>query len=488
MSADFQVGWQFLRRAERRAAASFGGAARLQVILLLAGVLGLDSADKATVSAVASDLKTAFGIDNADIGLLVAATSFIGAIFTLPLGVLVDRISRRRLLVWAIALWTAAMIVSGFANSFLFLLLTRIFLGAVTSAAAPAVASLTGDFFRPRDRASVYGTILAGELAGSGFGFLVGGEVASWLGWRWSFCLMAVPSVILTWATWRFLPEPARGGQSWIDIDQESEGELQRTHGAHGESGRTGEMQAMVRRAGAQPRDDLVLRQDPTRQSLWWAIRYLFRIPTYLLLVIASALGYFFFAGVRAFGMIYLTDHWAISRPLLSALVMVVGLGAVVGVVAGGQISGWLMRRGRLDARIVVPGVALLFAVLFIGPAIWTRSVVLGVALLALGAGALAAANAPFDAARLDIVHPRLWGRAEAGRTALRAALEGGAPILFGVMSNVLGGGERGLEWTYLVMLIPVLAAASLAIPARRTYPRDVATAAASVEATGTRR
>jgi hypothetical protein len=67
---------------------------------------------------------------------------------------------------------------------------------------------------------------------------------------------------------------------------------------------------------------------------------------------------------------------------------------------------------------------------------------------------------------------------------AIRAALQGGAPIVFGWVSGMLGGGDRGLEWTYLLMLIPVLAAASLAIPARHTYLRDVATAAASVKAT----
>jgi hypothetical protein len=51
-------------------------------------------------------------------------------------------------------------------------------------------------------------------------------------------------------------------------------------------------------------------------------------------------------------------------------------------------------------------------------------------------------------------------------------------------MSGWLGGGDAGLMWTFLIMLAPMLVAASLALPGRRTYPRDVATAAASVEAT----
>jgi hypothetical protein len=51
------------------------------------------------------------------------------------------------------------------------------------------------------------------------------------------------------------------------------------------------------------------------------------------------------------------------------------------------------------------------------------------------------------------------------------------------VISGWLGGGETGFKWAYLLMLIPMLAAASLAIPARHTYLRDVATAAASARA-----
>ena len=133
-----------VKRATRKLVAQAGGPARLQVMLLLGSVLSLDTADKAAVSAVAGSLKDAFHINNTHIGLLVACVSFVGAAFTLPFGVLVDRVHRQRLLLVAIALWTVAMVISGTATSFSYLLVTRLFLGAVTAAAAPAVASLVG--------------------------------------------------------------------------------------------------------------------------------------------------------------------------------------------------------------------------------------------------------------------------------------------------------------------------------------------------------
>ena len=67
---------------------------------------------------------------------------------------------------------------------------------------------------------------------------------------------------------------------------------------------------------------------------------------------------------------------------------------------------------------------------------------------------------------------------------ALRSAFEGGAPLLFGAMSGWLGGGGQGLMWTFLLMLFPMLLAGCVVVPGLRTYPRDVATAAASAEAT----
>lgn len=58
-----------------------------------------------------------------------------------------------------------------------------------------------------------------------------------------------------------------------------------------------------------------------------------------------------------------------------------------------------------------------------------------------------------------------------------------GAPLLFGALSEWLGGGQNGLMWTFLIMLLPMLVASLLGVKVRRTYLRDVATAAASSRA-----
>src|SRR5699024_1237343 len=120
-----------------------GGPARLKVLILMACVLGLDSANKATIGTMAVQLKQALDIGNLDIGLLVTVSTAIGIFATIPVGILTDRIHRVNLLSGSIILWSLSMLASGFANSFVALLLTRLALGAAIAAATPIISSLT---------------------------------------------------------------------------------------------------------------------------------------------------------------------------------------------------------------------------------------------------------------------------------------------------------------------------------------------------------
>ncbi len=470
-----------------------GGPARRRVIVLLAAILGLDTADKAALSSVAGGLKVAFGIGNLEIGILVSIVSFVGAVLTLPSGVLVDRFNRQRLLWIAILLWTATMLASGAAQSYLFLLVARVFLGVVTALAAPAVASLVGDFFPARDRGRVYGLVLAGELIGLGVGFVVAGTFSSLIDWRWAFWGLVPLSLLTAFAVWKWLPEPARGGQSRLRVGAEHvrseedveqgrySGETADEDGTHGERS---------------PDQD----EDPQRRSMWWAMKHILSVPTVRWLILGSSLVYFYFAGLRSFIVIYFTTHLGVSRATILATALLVGISAVAGVVLGGRLGDRLVARLGLDARLVMPAISLVLTAVAAVPAIVLTTLWAVLPLLCLTAALLASANPPIDAARLDVIEAGLWGRAEAIRQFLRGLFEAAAPVTFGALSQYLfGNGEgelqfggegakgsasntsaTGLEYTFLVMLGVLLVGAAAAFHARRTYERDVATAAAS--------
>jgi predicted MFS family arabinose efflux permease len=456
-----------LRRTVEWSADRVGGRARFRAIATLSAIIAIDGADKGTVAATATDLKDAFGIGNTQIGILLTVVSVVSAVLSVPMGILTDRMQRTRLLTISIVGWAIAVAVSGAATSYTWLLFTRIGLAAVAAAAGPAVASLIGDLFPTDERGRVYGQILAGELVGTGLGLVGSTLVAGLLGWRYAFWWLVPPTLLLAWIVHR-MREPER---DQADVDPAPE---QRRDDA---------LNRALERNDVEPRPDMVLTEPPLRMGLPEAVRYVLRVPTNRVLIVASALGYFFFAGLRGFAIAFAQDHYGIGKPEASALMLVVGVGAIAGVFVGGRLADRLIERGVVAGRIWVPAVALLTVPAAIGPALWATNVFVALPLLVLGAAMLSSANPAQDAARLDIMHPRLWGRSESVRTLSRTALEATAPILFGFTSEKLaGGGGAGLQDAFLIFLVALPAAGAMGLLALRSYGRDVATAQASMD------
>jgi predicted MFS family arabinose efflux permease len=477
-------------------------------------VLALNGADGAAVGAIAAQLSPGLQISNVELGLLVTVSSLVGALATVPVGILTDKTRRVRLLSVSVLLWGAAEAASGLATSYTMLVFTRLALGAVTATAGPTVASLTGDLFPPGERSRIYSFIITGELAGAGFGVVVAGLVSGWFGWRAGFIVLAVPSVVLAWVLYRHLPEPARGGQSRLEPGAaeivSAEEAARRPDTAPGAAGAT------PGKAPDGPSDDAVLRQveergvapdegvvaagsDPARMNTWQAVRYVLLVRTNVVIIVASSLGYFFLAGLRTFAVIYTRGHFGIGQGLTVALLAAVGAAAVLGLLVAGRTADRLLELGHLDARLVVGGVGYLAAAALMLPGLLSTTLLLSLPLLMLAAAALAAPNPPLDAARLDVVPAQLWGRAEGVRTAMRYTLEAFAPLLFGLVSEQFGGGPAtvgpsgsvsvsgaagmrrvdGLQVAFLLMVVPLAGAGLLLLLLqRRHYAVDVASAA----------
>ena len=476
------------RAASQRLVVASGGPARTRIVLVLGSVLALSSADTATVGAAAIQLRHALGIGNTDIGLLVAVTSVVGAVFSVPFGVLADRTRRTWMLAITIVIWGVAMIWGATAGSFSQLLFDRIWLGAVTAATGPTVASLVGDWIPGSERGKIYGYILTGELVGAGVGFAVTGDIAA-LSWRAAFVILALPAFFLAWLVFR-LPEPARGGQGVLGPEPgygppagaaeppESPAESQ----TRPESQRhpPSDAQRMAQERGIAPDPGLLRLAAGRRMGFFTAVKYVLRVRTNVALIVSGACGYYFLAGVSTFGVEFVRGQYGVGQVLANLLLLVVGGGAVIGVLTGGPIGDALLHRGRLSGRVTVAAVAATATVLLFIPALLTRSALTALPYVVLAAAALSAQNPPIDAARLDIMPAWLWGRAEGVRNLVRTGAQALAPLLFGVVSQyVFGGGNNGLRWTFWVMMLPLSASAVFLFAAARRYPVDVATAAA---------
>lgn len=473
------------RHGVKRLEKAFGGPARTRVILVLGAVLALSSADTATVGASATVLRNALHIDNADIGLLVAANAIVAAVASVPFGICADRLRRTTTLGLSIVVWGGCMVWSATAQSFAHLVVTRLFLGIATAAAGPVVASMLGDWFASAERGRIYSYVLTGELLGAGVGFAVTGDVAM-LSWRLAFVLLALPAFGVAWAVLK-LPEPVRGGGGAIvpgaleipvtatvgavaGEDVEAEAELVET-----------DAQRVSREQGVAPDRHSVLVGDARGMGLLAATRYILSIRTNVVMIVAGSCGYFYLAGIQTFGAELVHQQYGVDQALANLLILALGLGAVIGVLAGGRLGDMLLARGHLNGRMLVAAVTSGIAAAAFVPALLTHHPARALPYLILAAFGLSAQNPPLNAARLDIMVPSLWGRAEGIRTFIRTSAQALAPLAFGVMSDVVfRNSDNALHWTFLVMLIPLFASSVFLFRAMSSYPRDVATAAAS--------
>ena len=85
------------------------------------------------------------------------------------------------------------------------------------------------------------------------------------------------------------------------------------------------------------------------------AVRYILRVPTNTLLIISSSLGYFFFAGLQTFALVFVRGHYHASQATATLVLGLLVLGALIGTLISGPLSDWLTRRGHVEARVPVP-------------------------------------------------------------------------------------------------------------------------------------
>ena len=139
---------------------------------------------------------------------IVDIYGFLVAGFLITMGVLGDRIGRRRLLLIGAAAFGAASVVAAFASSPETLIASRALLGVAGATLAPSTLSLIRSMFHdPRQRTVAIGIWVTSFSAGAAIGPLVGGILIETLWWGSVFLLAVPPMALLLAVGPRLLPE-----------------------------------------------------------------------------------------------------------------------------------------------------------------------------------------------------------------------------------------------------------------------------------------
>ncbi|CAB3749975.1 MFS transporter [Burkholderia puraquae] len=296
---------------------------RLLILALLFVTVVINYLDRSNLSIAAPALFKELNIDPVRAGLVFSAFGWTYALMQIPGGWLVDKVSPRVLYAGALALWSAATLLLGFAGSFVGLIVLRLAVGALEAPAYPINNRVVTTWFPTRERASAIGGYTSGQFVGLAFLTPVLAWLQVHLGWHMVFVATGLAGIgwaAIWYAVYRE-PRALRGvnaaeialirdGGGLVDLEDRVAARNERAPSTWRDLGVV---------LGRRKLWGIYLGQFALNSTLWFFLTW---FPTYL---------------VKYRGMDFIKSGFLASLPFLAAF---------VGVLCSGVLSDWLMRRG----------------------------------------------------------------------------------------------------------------------------------------------
>ena len=168
--------------------------------------------DRQIMGILGQPIKESLQISDTQLGLL---TGIMFAVFYatlgMPMAMWADRRNRRNLISFSVFLWSGMTALCGAANTFTQLLLLRIGVGVGEAGSNPPSHSIIADLYPKEQRATAMAIFGTGINWGILIGFLIGGWVNEFYGWRVAFVVVGLPGILLALLVRFTLKEPPRG-------------------------------------------------------------------------------------------------------------------------------------------------------------------------------------------------------------------------------------------------------------------------------------
>lgn len=187
---------------------------RWYVLAILTFAQTCHGIDRAIIGLVLHPLGVEFALSGAQLGFLAGLA--YGAPFALaaiPFGFAVDRFNRKNLMTGALAAWSAATALCGFASGFWMLVAGRAAVGVAEAGGSPTGMSILSDYFDENKRSTAISIWYLSSGVGFALAFFVGGWIVQNHDWRWSFFLAGMPGLLLAPLLCLTVREPMRGSQ-----------------------------------------------------------------------------------------------------------------------------------------------------------------------------------------------------------------------------------------------------------------------------------
>ena len=184
---------------------------RSYTLFMLVLVFTSSHVDRQIMGILGQPIKESLLITDTQLGLL---TGIMFAVFYatlgMPMAMWADRNNRRNLISFSVFLWSLMTALCAAATNFMQLLLLRIGVGVGEAGSNPPSHSMIADLYPPEKRSTAMAIFGTGINWGILIGFLVGGWINEWYGWRTAFVVVGLPGIFLAILVRYTVKEPAQ--------------------------------------------------------------------------------------------------------------------------------------------------------------------------------------------------------------------------------------------------------------------------------------
>ena len=275
--------------------------------------------DRQILSILMQPIKEDMQLSDTALGFLSGiAFALFYATLGMPIARLADKNSRVTIITVSLTLWSFMTAACGLAQNYWQLLISRILVGVGEAGGGPSSHSLIADYVPIQNRSTALGIFALGVPIGLLLGFMIGGWLEQFYGWRVAFMAVGIPGLILALIARLTLREPPRGY-----ADQATPNGYAAASGGRGATVESAPLAEVAR-------------------TLW-------RQKSFCHMAFASGLQAVAGYGVVQWMPSFLHRSYQMtSGEIGTALALVLGVGGAIGVMAGGYIADTL---GRRDMR-----------------------------------------------------------------------------------------------------------------------------------------
>lgn len=288
---------------------------RVGVLLLITIATAINYLDRSAMGVAKPELVKDLHITPEVMGLIFSAFSWTYAFAQIPGGIVLDKLGTRITYAFSLGLWSLATLVHGFMTSVAGLITARMALGLAEAPCFPANSRILSTWFPQSERARATGVYTVGEYIGLGLLIPVLAWIVAMWGWRSLFFIVGGLGIVFALLWYRLYRDPEHSSQV-------NQAELDLIEAGGGLAAAGAAIPFTWRNVGKLMRKRQILGasigQFCSNSTL---VFFLTWFPSYL---------------AEERGMDFIKTGFAVSLPYIAAS---------VGVMLGGVVSDWLIRR-----------------------------------------------------------------------------------------------------------------------------------------------